>query len=67
MSNQICELSTNELDAVSGGDITVIAEKGYIGIEIRVGGYGIAVWATEGSVCGSVRYPGHNGGTCVPT
>ena len=66
MSSQICELSTDGLDAASGGGITVVAEKGYVGIEIRVGGYGIALWATEGSVRGSVRYPGPNGGTCVP-
>jgi bacteriocin-like protein len=66
MNNQICELNMDELDSVSGGNITVVAEKGYVGIEISIGGYGIAVWATEGSVCGSVTYPGHKGGTCVP-
>ena len=66
MNNQICEMSMDELDAVSGGKFTIVAEKGYVGIEISIGGYGIAVWATGGSVCGAVTYPGHQGGTCVP-
>jgi hypothetical protein len=66
MNNEICELSMDELDAVNGGDITVVIEKGYVGIEIKVGGYGVAVWATQGSICGSVTTPGHNGGTCTP-
>jgi hypothetical protein len=66
MNNEICELSMNELDAVNGGDVTVVIEKGYVGIEIKVGGYGVAVWATQGSICGSVTTPSHNGGTCVP-
>jgi hypothetical protein len=66
MNNEICELSMDELDAVNGGDITVVIEKDYVGIEIKVGGYGVAVWAMQGSICGSVTTPGHNGGTCVP-
>jgi hypothetical protein len=66
MNNEICELSMDELDAVNGGEVTVVIEKGYVGIEIKIGGYGVAVWATEGSVCGSVTTPTHNGGTCTP-
>ena len=66
MSNQIHELSMNELDAASAGKFTVVVEKGYVGVEISVGGYGIGVWVTGGSVCGAVNYPGHRGGTCVP-
>ena len=66
MNDQIHELSMDELDAASAGKLTVVAERGYVGIEISVGGYGIAVWVTEGSVCGAVTYPGHKGGTCVP-
>ncbi|MBR1152360.1 hypothetical protein [Bradyrhizobium sp. JYMT SZCCT0428] len=66
MSNAINELSMDELDAVNGGAVTVVADKGYVGIEIRVGGYGFGVWVTGGSVCGALFYPGHTGGTCIP-
>ena len=48
------ELSMNELDTVNGGKISLVTDKGYIGLEVSVGGYGFAVWATGGSVCGSV-------------
>jgi hypothetical protein len=67
MNSQTCELNISQLDAVNGGGITVVAEKGYVGIEIKVGGYGVAIWATEGSVCTSVTTPTSNpGGTCHP-
>lgn len=62
----ICELSSEELDHVSGGEITVVAEKGYVGIEVSIGGYGIAVWATGGSVCGQVKTPHSNHSGCTP-
>ena len=65
MTNQACEMSLAELDAVNGGDVTIVAEKGYVGIEVSIGGYGVAVWATGGSVCGSVTTPTHKGGTCT--
>ena len=52
------ELTIDEIDLVSGGEITVVAEKGYVGIEISIGGYGVAVWVTEGSLCGQVTTPG---------
>lgn len=67
MSNAHYELNIDELESVNGGNVTVVAEKGYVGIEISVGSYGIAVWATQGSICGAVNYPGHRGGTCVPS
>jgi hypothetical protein len=66
MSIEIAELTMGQLDQVTGGELTVIAEKGYVGIEISIGGYGVAVWATGGSVCGSITTPTHRGGTCVP-
>lgn len=62
----IQELSSQELDQVIGGKVTVVAEKGYVGIEISVGGYGVAVWATEGSVCGQVVTPKSNHSGCTP-
>ena len=65
MNNQACEMSLAELDAVNGGDVTVVVEKGYVGIEVSIGGYGVAVWATGGSLCGSVTTPTHKGGTCT--
>ena len=60
------ELSMEELNLVSGGDVTVVADKGYVGLEVRVGGYGFGVWVTGGSVCGAIYTPTHNGGTCIP-
>jgi hypothetical protein len=66
MNNQIRELSMDELDRVSGGNITVVADKDYVGIEISIGGYGFGVWVTGGSVCGAINTPSHRGGTCVP-
>ncbi|OPY98198.1 hypothetical protein A5906_35310 [Bradyrhizobium sacchari] len=62
----IQELSSNEMDQVVGGKVTVIAEKGYVGIEISVGGYGVAVWATQGSLCGQVVTPKSNNSGCTP-
>jgi hypothetical protein len=59
-------LSLEELNLVSGGEITVVAEKGYVGIEISIGGYGIAVWATEGSICGQVKTPHGIHSGCTP-
>jgi hypothetical protein len=68
LNNEIRELSIDDLDTVSGGGLTVVAEKGYVGVEIKVGGYGVAVWATGGSVCGSVSTPtSKHGGSCTPT
>jgi hypothetical protein len=64
MASQI-EMTMDDLDAVSGGTLTVVAEKGYVGIEVSIGGYGIAVWATQGSICGSITTPTHRGGTCT--
>ena len=66
MSNDICELSMNELDSVNGGEITVVVDKGYAGIQIMVGGYGFGVWVTGGSLCGGILTPKHIGGTCIP-
>lgn len=67
MSNlSICELSSEQLDHVCGGEIIVTAEKGYVGIEVSIGGYGIAVWATEGSICGQVKTPHSNHSGCTP-
>ncbi len=58
MSNvAVCELSSEQLDHVCGGEITVVADKGYVGIEVSIGGYGIAVWATGGSICGQIKTP----------
>jgi hypothetical protein len=59
-------LSLEELDLVSGGEITVVAEKGYVGIEVSIGGYGFAIWATGGSVCGQVKTPHSNHSGCTP-
>jgi bacteriocin-like protein len=63
------ELSMNELDAVNGGKFSVVTDKGYIGLEVSIGGYGFAVWATQGSVCGSTITPSNPTGTpghCTP-
>jgi hypothetical protein len=64
--SDIRELTANELNDVSGGEITVVADKDYVGIEVRVGGYGFGVWATGGQLCGAIYTPHHNGGTCIP-
>jgi len=63
------ELSMNELDTVNGGKISLVTDKGYIGLEVSIGGYGFAVWATGGSVCGSTITPSNPTGTpghCTP-
>ncbi|MBX9650353.1 MAG: hypothetical protein K2X57_25245 [Xanthobacteraceae bacterium] len=65
MSNAHSEMTIDELDTVAAGKVTVVVEKGYVGIEISIGNYGVAVWATGGSLCGAVNYPGHRGGTCT--
>jgi hypothetical protein len=62
----ICELSSGELDHVYGGEITLTVEKGYVGLEVSIGGYGIAVWATEGSICGQVKTPHGIHSGCTP-
>lgn len=67
MNNDIRELTISELGDVSGGDVTVVVEKGYVGIEVSFGGYGVGVWVTGGSVCGAINTPSHRGGTCVPS
>ena len=70
MNSQTYELSMDQLNAVNGGGLTIIAEKGCVGVEIKVGGYGVAILATQGSVCTSctsVTTPTSNpGGTCTP-
>jgi len=64
---QLGEMTFDELNEVSGGGITLVADKNYVGLEISVGGYGVAVWATGGSVCGSVSTPKSPGsGHCTP-
>jgi hypothetical protein len=63
---EICELNSGELDHVSGGEITVQIDKGYVGIEISIGGYGVAVWATGGSICGQVKTPHGIHSGCTP-
>ena len=65
MNNQACEMSLAELDAVNGGEVTLTVEKGNVGIEVSIGGYGIAVWATGGSVCGQVTTPTHRSNGCT--
>lgn len=65
----LTELSGAELDLVTGGGLNVVTAKGYVGVEVTVGGYGVAVWATGGSVCGSVITPKNPTGTpghCTP-
>jgi hypothetical protein len=47
----------------------LVTDTGYVGLEVSVGGYGFAVWATGGSVCGSVITPKNPTGTpghCTP-
>jgi len=66
MHSDIRELTAGELNEVSGGEITVVADKDYFGIEVKVGGYGFGVWVTGGQVCGATYTPHRNGGTCVP-
>jgi hypothetical protein len=51
------ELSMDELDRVSGGDITLVADKSYVGLEIKLGGYSVAVWVTQGEVHGKATTP----------
>ena len=55
MNNEIRELSMDELDRVSGGNITVVADKDYVGIEISIGGYGFA--GTMGFFTGVMHIP----------
>ena len=62
----IYELSSTEIDSVGGGEVTVVVEKGYVGVEVSIGGYGFAIWATEGSLCGSVKTPHSNHSGCTP-
>ena len=62
----ICELNSEELDHVSGGEVIVHVDKGYAGIEIKLGGFGIAVWVMDGSVCGQVTTPFGIHGGCTP-
>jgi hypothetical protein len=63
------EMRMDELDAVNGGKFLLVTDKGYVGLEISIGGYGFAVWATQGSLCGSVITPSNPTGTpghCTP-
>ncbi len=57
MATDARELNIDELNMVCGGDVSVVIDKGYIGVQVTVGGYGFAVWGTGGSVCGSVITP----------
>ncbi len=63
------ELPMDELEMVNGGKVSLVTDKGYVGLEVSIGGYGFAVWATGGSVCGSVITPSNPTGTpghCTP-
>ena len=63
------ELRIDELDTVNGGTFNLVTDKGYVGLEVSIGGYGFAVWATQGSLCGSVITPKNPTGTpghCTP-
>jgi hypothetical protein len=51
------ELTMDQLDRVSGGDITLVADKSYVGLEIKFGGYSVAVWVTQGEAHGKVTKP----------
>jgi hypothetical protein len=67
--SEIRELSNAELETVSGGDVSLVTDKGYVGLQVTVAGYGFAVWATGGSVCGSIVTPSNPTGTpghCTP-
>jgi hypothetical protein len=67
MSNlSICALNSEELDHVCGGEVTLTVEKGYVGIEVSIGGYGVAVWATGGSICSQVKTPSSIHSGCTP-
>jgi hypothetical protein len=67
MSNlSICELNSEELDHICGGEITLTVEKGYVGLEVSIGGYDVAVWATGGSICGQVKTPHSIHSGCAP-
>lgn len=66
MHSDIRELTASELDDISGGEFTIVADSGYFGIQVMIGGYGFGVWATGGKLCGALYSPHHNGGTCVP-
>ena len=57
MPTNVYELNIDKVDMVSGGDVSVVIVKEYIGVPVTIGGYGFAVWGTEGSVCGSVITP----------
>ncbi|MBA2398602.1 MAG: hypothetical protein H0V72_07865 [Bradyrhizobium sp.] len=63
------EMRMDELDTVNGGKFLLVTDKGYVGLEISISGYGFAVWATQGSLCGSVITPSNPTGTpghCTP-
>ena len=65
----VSPLSMDELNAVNGGKFSLVTDKGYIGLEVSIGGYGFAVWATGGSICGSTITPTNPTGTpghCTP-
>ena len=66
MHSDIRELTASELNDISGGEITVVADKDYFGIEISFGKYGVGIWVAGGSVCGAINTPSHRGGTCIP-
>ena len=57
------EMKMDELDTVNGGKFLLVTDKGYVGLEISIGGYGFAVWATQGSLCGSLISPSNPTGT----
>jgi hypothetical protein len=64
--SDIRPLSLEELDRVSGGEIIVVADKDYFGIEVSIGGYGFGFWITGGSLCGQIKTPGGIHSGCTP-
>ena len=62
----ICELNFEELDEVNGGEVTVVVDKGYAGIEVSIGGYGFGIWVTGGSICGQIKTPNGIHSGCTP-
>jgi hypothetical protein len=65
-------LTMEALDHVTGGgkggaNITVAADKNYVGLEVSFGGYSVAVWVSGGSVCGSVTTTKGSHAGCTPS
>jgi hypothetical protein len=64
-ASAIRPLTPEEIDLIEGGEITVINDPDYFGIEISVGKWSVAVWFTQGSACGQVKTPGGIHGGCT--